>query len=211
VLIGTNWLVFLWAVATDRVLDTSLGYYINPLINVVLGVLVLGERLRPAQALAVLLAALGVVQLVIAHGSLPWISLVLAGSFALYGLVRKLAPVEPIVGFTVEVALLAPLGAVFLWTVPAPADAPAGAGLPLLLACTGPFTAAPLVCFHFAVKRLRLSTIGLFQYLAPSMAFVLAVAVYDEPFGVAHAVTFGCVWLALAVYSLDSARAVRGA
>lgn len=212
-LIGANWLTFLFAVETDRVLDTSLGYYINPLISVLMGTLALGERLRPWQIAAVSLAALGVLLLTLSYGKLPWISLVLAFSFALYGLVRKLAPVMPVVGFTLETAILSPLGFAYLWfvrTTGNDASADATLGLRLLIAGTGAFTAVPLLCFNSAAKRLKLSTLGLFQYIAPSISFVLAVALYDEPFTRAHAVAFACVWLALAIYSLDSLRASRG-
>jgi chloramphenicol-sensitive protein RarD len=212
-LIGINWLVFLYAVETDRVLDTSLGYYINPLISVLMGTLLLGERLRPWQLAAVSLAAIGVLLLTASFGSLPWISLVLAFSFAFYGLVRKLAPVMPVAGFTLETAILAPLGLAYLLFVRADgSDASANAtlGFQLLLAGTGAFTAVPLLCFNSAAKRLKLSTVGLFQYLAPSISFVLAVALYGEPFTPAHAVAFACVWLALAIYTLDSLRAARG-
>ncbi len=212
-LIGTNWLTFIWAVATDRILDTSLGYYINPLINVLFGMVFLGERLRPWQIVAVLLAAAGVLQMVFSLGTLPWISLVLAVTFALYGLVRKVAPVMPVVGFTLETTLLAPFGGAYLLLVHANgSDAlwHAPSGVKILIAGTGLFTAAPLLCFNSAAKRLRLPTIGLFQYIAPSMAFGLAVAVYGEPFTRVHGITFGCVWLALAIYTLDSARAARG-
>jgi len=211
--IGTNWITFIWAVATDRVLDTSLGYYINPLISVVLGMVFLGERLRPWQIVAVLLAGGGVLQMALALGTLPWISLVLAVTFALYGLVRKVAPVMPVVGFTVETSLLAPLGGAYLLFVHATGEGaamPASGEAKLLLACSGLFTAAPLLCFNSAAKRLRLSTVGLFQYIAPSMAFVLAVVLYREPFTGTHGITFACVWLALAIYSIDSARAARG-
>jgi chloramphenicol-sensitive protein RarD len=213
-LIGTNWLVFLYAVETERVLDTSLGYYINPLISVLMGTLVLGERLRPWQLVAVALAATGVLQLTLEFGSLPWISLVLASSFALYGLVRKLTPVMPVAGFTLETAILAPLALASLAFVRAQGDdatADASLGIHLLLAGSGAVTAVPLLCFNSAAKRLKLSTIGLFQYLAPSIAFVLAVVLYDEPFTRAHAITFGCVWLALVIYSVDALRAARGA
>ncbi|MBW2399221.1 MAG: EamA family transporter RarD [Deltaproteobacteria bacterium] len=212
-LIGTNWLVFLYAVETDRVLDTSLGYYINPLISVLMGTLLLGEKLRPWQIAAVSLAALGVLWLTLSFGELPWISLVLAFSFALYGLVRKLAPVMPVVGFTLETAILAPLGLAYLLFVRAEgsdASADATFGFRLLIVGTGAFTAVPLLCFNSAAKRLKLSTVGLFQYIAPSISFVLAVALYGEPFTRAHTVAFACVWLALAIYSLDSLRAARG-
>ena len=212
-LIGGNWLVFLFAVETNRVLDTSLGYYINPLISVLMGTLLLGEKLRPWQIAAVSLAAVGVLLLTLSFGKLPWISLVLALSFALYGLVRKLAPVMPVVGFTLETAILAPLGLAYLLFVRgngSDASADATIGLQLLIVGTGAFTAVPLLCFNSAAKRLKLSTVGLFQYIAPSISFVLAVALYDEPFMRAHAVAFACVWLALAIYTFDSLRAARG-
>ena len=212
-LIGTNWLVFLFAVETDRVLDTSLGYYINPLISVLMGTLVLGEKLRPRQIAAVSLAAIGVLLLTASFGKLPWISLVLAFSFALYGLVRKLAPVMPVVGFTLETAILAPLGLAYLLFVRADgSDATANAtlGFRLLIASAGAFTAIPLLCFNSAAKRLNLSTVELFQYIAPSISFVLAVALYGEPFTRAHSVAFACVWLALAIYTVDAFRAARG-
>jgi chloramphenicol-sensitive protein RarD len=212
-LIGSNWLVFIWAVETNRVLETSLGYYINPLINVLFGMVLLGERLRPLQVAAVLLAAAGVAQLAFAFGSLPWISLVLAVTFGLYGLVRKIAPVQPLVGFALETALLAPLAAAFLLVVHAGGSDTVQHGstpVKVLIASSGVFTAAPLLCFNSAAKRLRLSTVGLFQFLAPTTTFLLAVVLYGEPFTRAHGVTFACVWLALALYALDSARAARG-
>jgi len=212
-LIGTNWLVFIWAVETDRVLDTSLGYYINPLINVLFGTVLLGERLRPAQIAAVALAAAGVAQMVVALGELPWIALVLATTFGLYGLVRKLAPATPLVGFSLETLLLSPLAAVFLYGLHASgesAGADASWRAKLFVAGSGLFTAAPLLCFNSAAKRLRLSTLGLFQFIAPSGAFLLAVIAYDEPFTRVHLVTFACVWTALAIYVVDSARAARG-
>jgi len=212
-LIGTNWLVFIWAVETDRVLDTSLGYYINPLINVLFGTLLLGERLRRGQILAVLIAGVGVAQMVVAFGKLPWISLVLAVSFAFYGLVRKLAPVMPLLGFALETTLLAPFAILYLAFLHSTGDAAlfeVSGGSQLLIACSGIFTAAPLLCFNSAAKRLRLSTLGLFQFLAPSLAFLLAVGVYDEEFTRTHLITFICVWIALAIYAIDSARAARG-
>ena len=212
-LISVNWLVFLYAVATDRVLATSLGYYINPLVSVLFGTLFLRERLRPVQIAAVLLATAGVAQLAFALGELPWIALVLCFSFALYGLVRKLAPATPLVGFAIEVTVLGPLAAIYLaWlALDGSIVFPVESGWRnALVAGGGVITAAPLLAFASAANRLRLSTLGLFQYLAPSIAFLLAVGLYDEPFSRAHAITFGCVWLALVIYTLDSARAARG-
>jgi len=209
VLIGLNWLVFIWAVDVERLLEASFGYYLNPLVNVLLGVLVLGERLSRPQAAAVVLAALGVTRLAAEYGGLPWVSLVLAVSFGLYGLMRKLAPVMPLVGLMVESALLAPVAALYLgwrafegegglgWDDPATA---------LLLPLAGPLTILPLGCFAAAAARLRLSTIGLFQYVAPTIGVVLAVALYGEPFAEAEMVALACIWGALALYWYDAFR-----
>jgi len=211
-IIGCNWFIFLWAVLHDRVLATSLAYYIAPLVNVLLGVLILHERLRPWQIAAVVLAAAGVLQLALSLGELPWVTLVLAFSFSFYGLLRKLAPVQPVVGFGFEMLVLAPLACAGLaWLAHGgrtvfPSSDPL---LDLLVVGSGVFTAAPLICFNSAAKRLRLSTLGLFQYIAPSITFLLAVALYDEPFTRRHALAFGCVWAALAIYSVDSLRRAR--
>jgi chloramphenicol-sensitive protein RarD len=212
-LLATNWLVFLWAVATDRVLATSLGYYVTPLVNVGLGVAVLGERLSRGQLVALALATLGVVTLALRLGEPPWIALALAGSFGCYGLVRKKARVGPIAGFGLEMLLLAPWATVYLLAL----SADGGAELPgvtprvqMLIVGSGAVTAAPLLWFNHAARRLRLATLGFFQYLAPSVAFLLAVFAFGEPFSPAHAFSFGCVWLALAIYSLDALRRANG-
>jgi chloramphenicol-sensitive protein RarD len=205
-LIGTNWLTFIYGVQTGRILATSLGYYINPLVNVLFGLLLLGERLTRAQAIAVALAAVGVGYLTIELGELPWISLVLATSFGLYGLVRKLAPAPPLAGFGLETLALAPAALAYLaWlsqrgasTVP-----DASPAIQLLVLGSGLLTAAPLLAFASAAKRLPLSALGMFQYLAPTLTFLLAVAFYGEIFTRAHAVAFGCVWSALALYAWD--------
>ncbi len=212
-LIGANWFTFLWAVENDQILATSLGYYINPLVSVVFGIAFLKERLRPWQAVAFGVAALGVARMAAGLGALPWVALVLSFSFALYGLVRKTAPVGPVVGFALEIGILTPLAAIYLatlWRGDAAAFPLARPGSNALLAAAGVVTAAPLLLFNSAAKRLRLATLGFFQYLAPSLALLLAVFAYGEPFTRVHAFTFGCVWLALALYSLDSLRALRG-
>jgi chloramphenicol-sensitive protein RarD len=210
-LLGVNWLTFIYAVERDRVLETSLGYYVNPLISVALGAAVLRERLRRAQWIAVTIATAGVAQLVAASGRLPWVSLVLATSFALYGLVRKLAVAPPLAGFAMETLLLSPVATAYLCLLGGERTLPAeSAAANWLAAGTGLLTAAPLLCFTSAARRLPLATLGIFQYVSPSIGFVLAVGVYGEPFDVAHAVSFGCVWLALALYGGDLARAGRG-
>jgi chloramphenicol-sensitive protein RarD len=205
-LISVNWFLFIYAVNTDRVLSASLGYYMNPLLNVLLGRLVLGEKLRPAQLVAVALAAAGVANLAIARGGLPWISLTLAGTFALYGLVRKTAPVESLTGLAVETGLLAPVAVGYLLLAP---GTPLVPDLPwwklLLLAGSGAATAVPLLWFAEGARRLRLTTLGVIQYVAPTCQFLLAVA-YGEPFTPAHGVTFALIWSAVAIYARDALR-----
>ncbi len=206
-LLGVNWLTFIWAVQNDLILATSLGYYINPLVNVLLGLLILGERLTRAQTLAVLLAALGVALQTLAQGELPWVALVLAGSFGLYGLVRKLGPAAPLAGFGIETLTLAPLACAYLLHLGLRGGAAvpeASAGMQLVVAGSGLLTAVPRLAFASAAKRLPLSALGMFQYLAPTLTFLLAIAVYREPFTRAHALSFVCVWLALSLYLWDS-------
>ena len=206
-LLAVNWLVFIFAVANEQVLATSLGYYLNPLVNVVLGLFVLGERLRPVQWIAVAIATFGVGQYVWVLGELPWISVVLAISFGLYGLVRKMAPVEPVAGFGVETTLLVfPALGYIGWLVSrGAAEVPIGApGMDALIAASGLITAAPLVLFNATARRLQLVTVGILQYIAPSISFVLAVAAYGEPFEAVHAWTFGCVWFALGLFTVES-------
>jgi chloramphenicol-sensitive protein RarD len=205
-LIATNWLTFIYAIQTDRILATSLGYYINPLVNVLFGLVLLRERLTRAQGIAVSLAAFGVGYLALQLGELPWISLLLATSFGLYGLVRKLAPAPPLAGFGLEALTLAPLALAYLAWLSQRGEASvpgASPAMQLLVGASGLITAAPLVAFASAARRLPLSTLGMFQYLAPSLSFLLAVAFYGEVFTRVHAVAFGCVWSALALYVWD--------
>ncbi len=211
-LIAGNWLIFIWAVQAGFVLNVSLGYFINPLVNVALGVIVLGERLRPRQGLAVLIAAAGVVYLGWQLGVVPWISLGLALSFAIYGLLRKLAPVDALVGLSVETLLLGPVAAAYLlWCAGTGRGAfPSGQwSLDALVVAAGLATALPLLWFANAARRLRYATLGFFQYLAPSVQLLLAVAVYGEAFTTVHAVTFGCIWAALLLYSADAVAVLR--
>ena len=210
-LLGVNWLVFIYAVQTGRVTDTSLGYYVNPLVSVALGFAVLRERLRAAQWLAVGIAAIGVVWWTVRLGGLPWISTALAVSFALYGLVRKLVPIGSLVGFALEMLFLAPLALAFLAAQPAGSLALPGANAvtDAWLAASGLVTAAPLVFFASATRRLPLIAIGLFQYIAPSLALGLAVFWFGEPFTRDHALAFGFVAIALAIFTLDALHATR--
>jgi len=209
VLIASNWFVFIWAVGHDRVLESSLGYFINPLVNVLLGFVFLGERLTRWQSASVLLAGAGVAYLTLSYGRFPWIALVLAGSFGVYGLLRKTAPVGSLVGLTVETSLLCPLALGYLVWLRARGDAAFGAGsvgVDVLLALAGVVTAVPLLWFASAARRLRLATVGFLQYLAPTGHFLLAVLTFGEPFTRTHLVSFACIWTALAVYSIDTAR-----
>jgi len=203
-LIAVNWLTFVYAVNTGRVLSTSLGYFINPLVNVVLGMIVFRETLGRLQSAAVVLAAVGTVYMTVRVGQFPWIALTLAGSFAAYSVVRKKTDVGPIVGLFWETLILAPLALVWLYGLAGRLQLefdPADIAETALLIGTGLITLVPLVLFAAGVRRLRLSTIGIMQYLAPSMTFCLAVFLFGEPFTVDHAITFGCIWTALVMFS----------
>jgi len=213
-IIGANWLLYIWAVNNDNLLQASLGYYINPLVNVVLGMVFLKERLRPPQILAVLLAAAGVLYLTIYYGEFPWIALALAVSFGLYGLIRKIAPVGSLAGLTVETLLLSIPALVYLFYLDGQ-----GAGhifrvslkVDLLLMGCALATAIPLLFFTLGARRLYLTTVGLLQYIAPSCMFLLAVFLFREPLVKAQVVTFIFIWTALAIYSTDSVRYYRRA
>jgi chloramphenicol-sensitive protein RarD len=208
VLIAINWFVFIWAVTHDRVTETSLGYYTNPLINVLLGRVVLGERLRGQQAVAVGCAALGVAWMTLSLGALPWVSVALAFSFGTYGLVRKQAVLPPLAGLVAETGLCAPLCLAFLALGLEPAFGIARSApedIPLLV-LGGAVTASPLLLFAVGARRLRYSTVGMLQYLAPTLQLALAALVFGEPFTVTHAVTFGFIWLAVALYAHDAWR-----
>ena len=213
VLIAVNWLVYIWAVFGGRIVEASLGYFLTPLVSVLLGVLVLKERLERPVALALALAACGVVWLVLQSGRVPWIAVCLALSFGSYGLVRKLVrDVGALAGLTVETALLSPLALGYLaWARERGTLAFHGGSwrLDVLLVLAGPVTAIPLLLFAGAVARLPLSNLGFLQYVSPSMQFLLAVLVYGEPFGAAQAGAFGLIWLALALFAAYTLR--RGA
>jgi chloramphenicol-sensitive protein RarD len=211
-LVSGNWLLYIWAVNSGYMLQASLGYYINPLVNVVLGLLFLKERLSRPQALAVLIACAAVIWRTVSVGELPWIALILAFTFGLYGLIRKVAPVSSLVGLTVETLLLTGPAVgylAFLESQGAGALFHGGRALDALLIGTGVFTALPLLFFNLGARRINLSTVGLMQYIAPSGMFLLAVLVYGEPFTAAQAWSFILIWTALAIYSVDSFRTYR--
>ncbi|WP_116474654.1 EamA family transporter RarD [Zobellella maritima] len=212
VIIGLNWLIFIWAVNNDHMLDASLGYYINPLFNIVLAMLFLGERFRPTQWLAVALACSGVAIQLLVFGSLPWVALVLATSFGCYGLIRKKVPVDPFTGLMLETLVLLPAAALYLWGFADSATSQMShnsLNTNLLLISAGLVTTAPLLLFAGAARRLRLSTLGFFQYLGPSLMFLLAVLLYDEPFTLDKAITFALIWVALVIYTLDGVKQRR--
>jgi chloramphenicol-sensitive protein RarD len=205
-LIGFNWLLYIWAVTHGHIVDASLGYYLNPLVNVLLGILVLRERLSRGQGLAVTLAAVGVAVLTLSYGRLPWIALALACSFGLYGLVRKTVAADALVGLLWETAMLAPIAACFLVAAEARGAGAFGHGPPLaslLLALGGAVTAIPLMLFALGARALPLSTLGFVQYVSPSLQFLLGVFLYRERFGVAQAVAFAFIWAALAVLTAE--------
>jgi chloramphenicol-sensitive protein RarD len=208
-LLGFNWGLFIWSVNNNHMLEASLGYYINPLINVLMGYLFLSERLRKRQGLAVALALLGVLIQLISFGSVPYIALSLAVSFAIYGLLHKKTYIESIPGLLIEALILLPL-AILYWIFTEPSAtsnmAANDTSTNLLLLSAGIVTTLPLLCFTAAAKRLQYSTLGFIQYIGPSLMFILAVQFYGETLGLKEYITFGCIWLALLVFSWDSLR-----
>jgi len=212
-LIGINWLVYIWSVQHAHVLDASLGYFINPLVNVALGMLVLGERLRRWQGVAIGLAALGVLLLTLHGGGTLWIPLALALSFGGYGLLRKVAAIDALGGLTVETLLLGPAAlAVLLWADHSGTAAFGGSTrMDLLLIAAGAVTATPLLLFAAAAKRLPYATMGLLQYIAPTLQFLEAVWLFGEPVLPVHLATFALIWSGCALYAWDSLRAYRAA
>ncbi|MEL0641431.1 EamA family transporter RarD [Pseudoalteromonas aliena] len=206
-LLGFNWGLFIWAINNNHMLDASLGYYINPLLNVLLGMLFLGERLRKFQGVAVALAFSGVVLQLISFGSFPVVAFSLAISFALYGLLRKKLPVEALPGILLEALILLPVALIYWWLmVPTPTSSLAANDwyTNVLLISAGIVTTLPLLCFTGAAKRLQYTTLGFFQYIGPSLMFILAVMFYGEVFDAERLVTFACIWSALAIFSWDS-------
>ena len=211
-LIAVNWLIYIWAVINGHVLAGSLGYYLNPLVNVLLGVFILKERLSRAQIGAVVLAAAGVAVLATGAGRDLWISLALAFSFGLYGFLRKIAPVDSLEGLSVETALLAPLA--MGWILWLNVEGQGGFGrfgwdTDLFLILGGAVTAIPLLLFTAAAKRLPYSTLGFLQYIAPSIQFLLAVFAFGETLTTAHLVCFGAIWAALAIFTFEGVRQSR--
>jgi chloramphenicol-sensitive protein RarD len=205
-LISINWIAYVYGIASNRVVETSLGYFINPLFNVVLGVLILSERLNPVQWTAVAIAAAGVSWLTWSAGHPPWISITLALSFGLYGLVRKVIRVDALAGFATETLILVPIGIAYLvWCELAGNGViiSGGLSLHLLLMVGGPITAIPLVLFAFGARRIPYSTVGLLQYIGPTIQLLLAVLAFGEPFHGPRVLGFVLIWTALAIYAAD--------
>ncbi len=206
-LVACNWFLFIWAINNNHILQTSLGYYINPLFSVILGMIFLKERLRRLQIAAAIIALSGVLYLTVVHGQFPWVALTLAVTFGFYGLIKKTAPVDALTGLTIETLLLSGPALVYLFYIDAN-----GVGTflhsnfrtDLLLIGTTLVTAPPLLFFTMGARRLTLITIGFMQYIAPSSTFLLAVFIYNEPFKEAQAFTFGMIWIALAIFSIDA-------
>ena len=214
IFVSGNWFIYVWAVNNDYLLQASLGYYINPLVNIVLGMVFLKERLRRLQWLAVTMATTGVIYLTFFYGEFPWISLVLAFSFGLYGLIRKVVQVSSLIGLTIETLLLAIPSSVYLVFLQASARGSflqVNLKTDLLLISAGVVTAVPLLLFTISARRVNLSTVGFMQYIAPTCIFLLGILIYQEPFHTAHIITFLLIWIALLLYSIDSVIHLRHA
>lgn len=206
VLLSSNWLIYIWSVNSGRVVDASLGYFITPLVNVLLGYLLLKEKLRPLQWVAIALAAAGVAWLTWQNGQLPWIGLALAATFGTYGLLRKTAVLGPLEGLTLETLLLVPLALGYLALLSGQdqnAFHTASTATRWLLAASGPVTAIPLLLFAAGARRIPLSTLGVLQYIAPTLQLLIGVWLYHEPFSGARLIGFVIIWAALAVYSAE--------
>jgi chloramphenicol-sensitive protein RarD len=206
-IIGSNWFIYIWAINHDHIVDSSLGYFINPLITVLLGVIFLRERLNAWQVSALVLASIGVGYLTLQSGRIPWIALSLALTFGFYGLLRKTARVESLIGLTAETGLLSALALAFILLLAARGEGAAGTAsvwTHAQLIGAGLVTATPLLWYTIGVRRIKLSTAGFLQYLAPTMQLLLGVLVYGEPFTRTHLISFGFIWVALFIFSLSN-------
>ncbi len=208
-LISVNWWIYIWAVSVDRTVETALGYYINPLVNICLGALFLKERFTRPQTAAIGLAVIAVIILTVNAGGLPWISLTLAFSFGIYGFLRKTLPIGPTQGFMLEVLLLSLPAFALLWLFGDGHFTNDGVDGMLLLMLAGPVTAFPLILYAFGAKLLKYSTLGLMQYTAPTLIFLIAIFIFEEPFSYWQFVAFCLIWTALAIYSWSSFRTLR--
>jgi chloramphenicol-sensitive protein RarD len=206
VVVGVNWLIYVWAVNSGRIVQTSLGYFINPLVNVLLGVLVFGERLRRWQWVAVGLAAAGVLFLTILYGGVPWIALAVAVTFGTYGMLKKIAPLGPVEGLALETGILLLPAAAYLLAVERSGSGgflQQSAVLQVVMICAGPVTTIPLLLFSAAAQRIPMSSIGMLQYISPTLQLLVGVLLYKEPFGGLQFIGFGLVWAALVAFAVE--------
>lgn len=207
VLLSFNWLIYVWGVNAGFIVETSLGYFINPLLSVLLGVVFLRERLRPLQWIPVGLAAAGVVYLTIVYGRLPWIALSLAFTFGFYGFVKKLSPLGSLYGLTLETGIVFPVALIYIVFAAFNgfgAFLQSGSSTDLLLIGAGAVTTIPLLMFASAAKQIPLTVVGLLQYIAPTLQFLIGVFIYREPFALSHLIGFGIVWIALVIFAAES-------
>ncbi|OOY38580.1 hypothetical protein BOV90_04170 [Solemya velum gill symbiont] len=210
--VSVNWLVFIWAVANEKVIEPSLGYFINPLFNVLLGVIFLGERLRLVQWTAVAIALTGVLVLIFSHGIVPWVALALALTFGLYGLIRKQTKIGPVTGLAIETLLLFPVAVGYILFLFSYGDESFITGEPsarFWLVFVGIMTTIPLMLFAAGARKIRLSTLGIITYIGPTVQFLIAVYLFGEIFTQAYQVAFTAIWIALAIYAFDLYRHER--
>ncbi len=206
-LLSFNWFVFIYSVVNDNIVETSLGYFINPLVSVFLGMIFLGERLRPLQWISIAIAAAGILAQLIWFGRVPWLALALAFSFGFYGLTRKTLGLHSVGGLALETLLMAPVALGYLGYLAMQGELAFGhidTRTNLLLMAAGVVTSFPLLCFGAAVSRLSLTAAGLFQYIAPTLSLIIAITLYGEPFGTARLITFGCIWTALILFTMET-------
>jgi chloramphenicol-sensitive protein RarD len=207
--VSVNWLVFIWAVNAGHVLQSSLGYYINPLISILLAMIFLKEKSTRLQIASFILAAFGVIYLTVSYGVFPWVSLLLAISFAVYGLLKKVVTIPPMFGLTIETMFVTPLAVLYLLFAPVAEGTTISTGTAVILFLSGAATAAPLLLFAHGARRLTLTQIGLLQYIAPTLMLLLGVTLFGEAFTHAHLIAFSCIWGALVLYTISGIRLKR--
>lgn len=206
-LLSVNWLIFIYAVISNNIVETSLGYFINPLVSVLLGMIFLGERLRAIQWIAIAITAGGIAFQLLFFDDIPWLALALAFSFGFYGLIRKNLQLHPVAGLALETLMVLPFalaGLIWLYQTGTMQFLAVDMSTDLLLIASGFVTSFPLLCFAAAVTRLSLTAAGMFQYIAPSLSLLIAVMIFNEPFGLDRQITFGCIWVALILFSIES-------
>ncbi|WP_077306994.1 EamA family transporter RarD [Terribacillus halophilus] len=207
--VSVNWLVFIWAVNAGHVLQSSLGYYINPLISILLAMIFLKEKSTRLQIASFILAAFGVIYLTVSYGVFPWVSLLLAISFAVYGLLKKVVTIPPMFGLTIETMFVTPLAVLYLLFAPVAEGTTMSTGTAVILFLSGAATATPLLLFAHGARRLTLTQIGLLQYIAPTLMLLLGVTLFGEAFTHAHLIAFSCIWGALVLYTISGIRLKR--